>query len=771
MKKFLVLVALLLSASTTQASTVTHGMTIPDAHPRLWWNTARLATAQAWCTANATVCSAMSSSWRHVVKGDSCASDISWALTWGVDTYAQWQPSSYGSDDARTRGENAVLIYDWCFDEMTTQQKSDFLHNVNSSGYGWVDYLPSINQQSWGSASDIGSNYNWGNLRNDIAFGIANITESTTWASNLLDDGINLRWATFVANAPSSSLWGGVPSEGSAYGVTIAAYSLMPFQSTSLLGKDMYAGSDYFKQVVYAIIYATTPALTYMKVQNDSFYEMQPYGDEDKFVEGGILYVRTYYQDVMNFFSNYFSSINVGKDARQWWNTISADANTKATSNTYVSVDANPGARATSYLPLDYYATGMKYLFAHKAWDTSSAYLFFQMTAGYNHGHADDGNFHIWRGGRWLTRETPGYGEQITGYGYRNLGNVGTDGTAQSLLAHNVLAFGTPLFWTDSPDWRNNVWMMPSVMGQSTVNRLESTTGYAYADVDLTPHYLWSGYDYNVGAVVHVERELLFLRNWETTVIFDRLTTGAVTKGVDIGLSAANQVNTFVLHSEVNPTIEDASHITITNGAQALRVTTLVPASPTRRVINEVCSGCDSRIGQYRIELDTSGAAQRYFLNVLQARGTSDGNITATVVDSVPADPTIGKFTVTLHPPTGNDTTVIFNKGQTSVGGTLNLAGAGAVPLGTGVQGITYTDNGPVWITGLCGDGQCSGGETCSSCQADCGECPTCGDTVCNGTETCVTCPGDCGTCPAPPPGTSSGGFLKNGTYRDMVYK
>ncbi|GFR45442.1 hypothetical protein Agub_g6838 [Astrephomene gubernaculifera] len=46
----------------------------------------------------------------------------------------------------------------------------------------------------------------------------------------------------------------------------------------------------------------------------------------------------------------------------------------------------------------------------------------------------------------------------------------------------------------------------------------------------------------------------------------------------------------------------------------------------------------------------------------------------------------------------------------------------------------------------ICGDGICSGSETCSTCPGDCGACTVCGDGVCAGGETCVTCPRDCGT-------------------------
>ena len=74
-----------------------------------------------------------------------------------------------------------------------------------------------------------------------------------------------------------------------------------------------------------------------------------------------------------------------------------------------------------------------------------------------------------------------------------------------------------------------------------------------------------------------------------------------------------------------------------------------------------------------------------------------------------------------------------------------------------------------------CGDGTCSDGEECSTCEEDCGACPTavCGDGICEGAESCATCDDDCGTC-----GTT-GAFLiahsdlmklpLNGDFDDIV--
>jgi cysteine-rich repeat protein len=65
-----------------------------------------------------------------------------------------------------------------------------------------------------------------------------------------------------------------------------------------------------------------------------------------------------------------------------------------------------------------------------------------------------------------------------------------------------------------------------------------------------------------------------------------------------------------------------------------------------------------------------------------------------------------------------------------------------------------------------CGDLICNGTETCDTCNADCGGCPAvCGDGTCNGTETCSSCPDDCGACPPPP--TCGNGSFDPGEYCD----
>jgi hypothetical protein len=290
-------------------------------------------------------------------------------------------------------------------------------------------------------------------------------------------------------------------------------------------------------------------------------------------------------------------------------------------------------------------------------------------------------------------RNDTGYSNSIAG-----TPNVAS-GVSQNISPAGI-ANNTPLFSNVEFSTASGANTMPSVQsGPAVTDRLSSQPGYFYLDADLSALYKWGGYPANDPDVAgHVEREFIYVRSLETLVVLDRiLTTNQVNGG---SLTAAQVATSFVTHYEVNPTIVDSNHYTATNGTQILRQTVLVPASATYRVINEAsCSGC-SAIGQYRVEVDNSGAAQRYSLDVLQSSASGTGAVTASVVDGVPAGPTTGTFTVTLTPAIGSATTIVFNKGETSSGGTINVAGAGAVNLASTVEQISYTDSGPVWGAG-----------------------------------------------------------------------
>jgi hypothetical protein len=337
-----------------------------------------------------------------------------------------------------------------------------------------------------------------------------------------------------------------------------------------------------------------------------------------------------------------WSTFNVGGHARQWLTMTGARPD-------YFVQSVDPGGTAVPFtnLPLDYYASGSRYLWGRNLWGPSSTAFFLQLgdrkTSLLGHSHVDWGTWQIWRNGRFLSRETVGYADSIVGYG--GSGSVGTD----MAIAHNsVLVNGAG---PSSSPWSS---------GKAVVRRLESQPGYSYADVDLTPAS---------SKFVHLEREFVFVRALETMVIFDRIQS-----------SAPGDVKTFVAHCETNPAASTPS-ATCTNGTQALVMTTLLPASPTYRVVNEGTGK------QYRIEVDTApGTAQSYILTVLQAKDAAAGSLSPSVTDNG------SSYTLTLDP----SNSITFVNGMTSSGGSITTGG-GTSNFRSDVQPMTVTDDGPAW--------------------------------------------------------------------------
>jgi hypothetical protein len=330
----------------------------------------------------------------------------------------------------------------------------------------------------------------------------------------------------------------------------------------------------------------------------------------------------------------------------------------------------------------------MKFFYARKAWDTSSAVLHLQLGTpsggAEGHGHMDYGNWQMWRGGRWLSRESSDWGtfdgsETIAGYG----GSGTID--AQFGEGHNVIVVNpdnqgcTP--GTDCAGGGSAVWNS-GYNAPPTVDRLETQTGYAYAESDISSTYRNNisapgSPQFDNPAAKTILREYVFVRDLETLVIFDRLESNAMKT-----IPAASIKKVFLAHCETPWTMEDGQHSTCTNGPQALRLTTLVPASSTRKAVTEGNPG----VGQYRLEVTDSGSAQSYFLHVLQARAATATNLSPSVTDNG------SSYAVTLD----GTHSLVFNKGMTSTGGSITING-NPTNLRIDVQPISYTDSGPVW--------------------------------------------------------------------------
>jgi len=711
MKKLLLIVALLFPLAAL-AQWTTHGFTIPSAHPRLWWNSARISAAQTWfasnpftpgaCVTSGAATNCFNIAWQHVVAGDDCSSAVSWATTY---VPLNTSPSNSGSNDMRWYGETAILVYDWCNDQFTSGQKTTFITK-------WNTYVGNTDEQTWGGPTSVMSNYNWGNMRNDLEWGVASYGDNGSGpgstADNFIDSAITSRWGNITA-AASSELGGGIPVEGVEYGEAMT-YMDIPFQTLELNGRDIFNETGFFKQYGYWLDYATLPAPTYNNSLAATNWQIIPFGDDEEYSRGGMLHVTQSYQSFQNLASNYWSSIGMGKNSREWYNTYTG-YDVLSPYNFTLAQDASPSASSFSSLPLDYYATGAAMFYGKDSWSGSGTWFLWQLSChtdlhmGGAHVHQDYDTFQIWQNGRWLSRESAGYADDDTYTGYNGTGTA----SARDNIAHNGVlvnpasvgcAVGSTCYGNGGASYVTTTLSCP------TVRRLESQASYTYADTDTTNAEIGQHYNsqygnpavgYYGGPTGHMEREIIFVRPLETTVILDRLLSVSPDGGTH---SAASMVKTFIAHCENNFTLVDGSHETCTDGTQALYITNLEPATTTHEVVNEQ-TATSSKNGQYRLEVNDPGTtAQSYLLNVLQAGASGGATVTASVVDSIPRDSTTGTFIVTLTPGVGSATTIVFNKGETSSGGTINVAGAGTVNLASTVEQISYTDSGPVWGAG-----------------------------------------------------------------------
>jgi chitinase len=236
--------------------------------------------------------------------------------------------------------------------------------------------------------------------------------------------------------------------------------------------------------------------------------------------------------------------------------------------------------------------------------------------------------------------------------------------------------------------------------GLPQVVRLQHEADFAFVAADYSAAYRnHDGPRVDWPYADRAVREFLFVRPLQALVILDRMRASGdsllpfynspdwLLTGPHV--SAAQVRRTFAMHFETAPSVAGA-RVTAVNGGQTTDLITLVPAGPAYRIVNEDRPG-DEQSGQYRLELDSTGAAESYFLQVVHGRDNGTAPLTATVVDRA------GDWVLTLTGQGGQTATITLLKGMTSAGGSIALNGGPATPLRADVQAISVTSDGPAW--------------------------------------------------------------------------
>jgi hypothetical protein len=635
---------------------VAAGMTIPTGHARLWFTPERLATAKQWYASHPFTPStddAMGNAFLYQLTGNTTAAQK--AITSLMNfTISSSELNGVASDNYRWN-DWVPVVFDWCYDQMTPTQRNTFMTRYDG-------YVSIMQNKGWGGVGMTSNNYYWGYLRNEFNWAIATYYEDPN-AAGFLNHAMVTRYQNDFLPWANDEGAGGVPQEGTQYGRYMLQYPTVPWGSAETMGRDVLGESDWYRGAVYYMLYSTLPGQT---SDGRGGWQLFPFDDDE--ASGGFPDASdSNYGDFMTLAAGQWASEPIGQWARQWLNTVRPSVD-----NYVAAVDTGGPTRALSSLPLDYYASGPGYLWAKDSWSSSAMSTMFQLggPSGVGHNHLDQGTFQIWRNGRWLSKESTGYG----GATIRGLGGSGTE-DVNSTFAHNGILIngnGQAALYSN---------------GNGNVTRLESQTNYTFASVDVTASYRSSDSRFDNTQVGSIVRDFLYVRSLGVLIALDRLRS--------ISTTAAK---TFLLHFTNNPVLS-GNTVTETNGNQVLKLTALTPSgqsAPTMQVVNETTSTPDNSVDyQYRLEETTSGAAQQYLLNVIQARDATGADVSISMTENA------SSFTLTLTGAAGT-AVVVLNKGMTSTGGSISFTPSGAAtqpatPLTTSVEDMAITGSGPVW--------------------------------------------------------------------------
>jgi hypothetical protein len=502
-----------------------------------------------------------------------------------------------------------ALVYDWCFDTITSAQKTRWLAYANQAV--WNVWHPA--QARWGSTShpwsgwsvdDPSNNYYYSFLRATMLLGLAAHGENAQadgWITQFRDTKVLGQLVpTF-----QQQLVGGGSREGTGYGVAMRGlWQLYDFWKGST-GEKLAAKTSHTRSSMIAFVHQTLP----------TFDRVAPTGDLSRDSTAAFFdYHRSYLQTLIAI----YATDPIAQRAEQLLETCSVPKMGHA----FMAVDDflydSPVSAHSIDLNTTYYASGIGGLYTRSGWDRDATW--FNLIAGpytQSHAHQDQGSIMVYKGG-WL-----GYDAVVDS----------NSGLTQETTAHSLVRIdsgGSPVRQVANTT--------------SSLVSLRTGANWVYAAADLTPAY--DGHP----AVLKSHREIVFLKP-NIVVVYDRVTSAAGTQQV------------WQLATPVRPSISGAT-ATI-RGVHSLTVSRLAPSAATSSV-HDMAAESDYR-GGFRLDATAPGGEQHY-LHVLSIDGavqsatpSGDSTVTLTLADggtatvafvrdAIGATLTYGGSTTTLTP-------------------------------------------------------------------------------------------------------------------------
>ena len=669
-------------------------LNIPNGHPRLWFGSpARLQQARDHFTTDPFTPAGADIQYERALRGllTNNVSDCDQA----ADYFVAWQASAGPGgfrDDTRQQGEELMLMFDWCYASFSVAERATLVAR-------WNGYMDREISDNLGNQGDEANNYWSGRTRILLMWGITSFGENPR-AQEFIDQALDTRMGSWFPTWYQNFGRGGVFPEGGDYGIVSLSYPLIPFVSAADFGYDAFAQTPYFTEAIYALIYGSTPGATTISGLPTFGLSLFPFNDDEHFYEGGAINTRNYLGDFARYFGSRAATSGNARHARAWLTASNAGRRWL-----FDALGGSGNAADLATLPLDYYAPGAQVFDMRTAHNANAMQVHLQLgtPGGTAHRHMDAGSFQVWRKGRWLTRESTGYSDRLVAYGQPSGSSTTID--SSEAPAQNTLLFegATTGIWIGNgpqpiPPSGNPDPDQPRRLPE--VKRLQHEAQFAFVATDYSEAYR-NGLDTRADwpYAEKAWREFIFVRPLQALIVLDRmrgssdsqrpfyLTANWLWNGPHIG--GAQVRRSFLMHFETQPSA-NGNRLAATIGNQTSELIALLPTSPVFRVINEDVPG-DEQSGQYRLELDSVGSAESYFLNVITGYDSGEAAITANLIDNG------SSWTLNLSHSTRGNASVVLNKGMTSIGGSISIGGSPPEPLRSNVQGISVTPEGPVW--------------------------------------------------------------------------
>lgn len=294
----------------------------------------------------------------------------------------------------------------------------------------------------------------------------------------------------------------------------------------------------------------------------------------------------------------------------------------------FMLMDPNAGATIDprpSY-PLDYYASGLRYLFSRTGWEQDDSYFVFQVTwTGIDHRHGDANNFGLHRKGEWITKEHTGYGAYESAV-HNNVSIENDKPSHDDSISNKVWQTGSQVTYYAAGD------------GEVLAKSFKDTFVYALGDATK----LYNSPESNgTTDIVHASRSIVWLKP-DHVVIYDRAET-----------KTDGRFKRFHLQTPSAPNVSGDFVSATTKEGQQMFFTALLPQSPNIGVDTpeiEYEAGGDPM--EQRLTIESTDLSAR-FLNVVQgadAGASADEAEYVKGAGSTPFDGAVVKGTFVAFP-------------------------------------------------------------------------------------------------------------------------